>query len=136
MAESDARNRWVSYEPDTIELVGVLQRRVYAGAPNYKSVSRGDARDVGYYLTLPEPLCVSQNVSETNVPAARVRRIRPVLDRADPLGCVPMLANTLGYVGAFAGCSRALSRRPGADGAATLLHYPGSMTGLPPPVAT
>jgi hypothetical protein len=76
------RGGCVGYEPDTVEVTGTLERRVFPGPPNYESVARGDAREVGYYLRLDAPLCVSRNLDATNVPTAGVRRIQLVLDRA------------------------------------------------------
>jgi hypothetical protein len=47
----------VAQEPDTIRLAGVLVRRTFSGAPNFRSVRHGDARETGFYLRMSPALC-------------------------------------------------------------------------------
>ena len=70
----------VGYEPDTVHVAGVLERHVYAGPPNYRSITRGDARRIVYMLRLDDGLCVSRNLSAANVVVAGVRRVQLELD--------------------------------------------------------
>lgn len=46
----------LAYE-DTIVLRGRLSREAYPGPPNYKNIKQGDDAEVGYYLTLEQPIC-------------------------------------------------------------------------------
>ena len=77
----ESRGGCVGYAPDTVDVTGVLERRVHAGPPNYRSITRGDSRETVYYMRLDTPLCVSRNLDETNVPTAGVRRLQLELDR-------------------------------------------------------
>ena len=78
---TESRGGCVSYAPDTVDVTGVLDWRIQPGPPNYRSVTRGDARETVYYMRLDRPLCVSRNLDETNVPTAGVRRLQLRLDR-------------------------------------------------------
>ena len=78
--DDKTRGGCVAYELDTVQVDGVLERRTYPGPPNYESVSRGDAREVGYYMRLTDGLCVTRNLDATNVPTAGVRRVQLIVD--------------------------------------------------------
>jgi hypothetical protein len=82
--DADPHGGCAGYEPDTLEVTGVLERRTYPGPPNYENIAKGDARETGYYLNLSKPLCVSRNLDATNVPTAGVRALQLVLDKTGP----------------------------------------------------
>jgi len=71
----------VGYAPDTVALTGTLERRTYPGPPNFKSVRHGDEAETGFYLVLPQGMCVSRHLDLVNEPAAGVRRIQLLLDQ-------------------------------------------------------
>ena len=66
------------YEPDTVRLTGRLERHMYYGAPGYGEDPRHDDKEVGFYLGLTSPLCVSQG--KFDAPKSGVRRVQLVLD--------------------------------------------------------
>jgi Domain of unknown function (DUF4431) len=72
----------VAYEPDTVALVGRLERHTYPGPPNYESIANGDARETGYYLRPDEPLCATGSQQSDWEPVAGVRLVQLVLDAA------------------------------------------------------
>jgi hypothetical protein len=48
-----------NYEPDAVTLSGTIKPRTFAGAPNYESVAKGDAREDVWLLELRKPICVA-----------------------------------------------------------------------------
>lgn len=50
-----------TYETETVTLTGTLYPDTFPGAPNYEDVTQGDAAEVGFYLALPQPLCMLAN---------------------------------------------------------------------------
>ncbi len=71
----------LAQEPDTVRMSGIVSRRTYPGAPRYRSVRRGDARDVGYYLDIGPAVCARAG-DGTHPARTGVRRVRLVLDSA------------------------------------------------------
>jgi hypothetical protein len=80
------------YEPDTIEIQGLLRRHVFPGRPNYESVKAGDEAESGFYLHLSKPICFTADstdpVNETlpavdfiqlNLDSVGYSRLRPFL---------------------------------------------------------
>lgn len=47
----------MKYQPDSAQLIGRLERITFPGAPNYTSVTAGDAAETGFYLRLSHPIC-------------------------------------------------------------------------------
>jgi len=74
----------VSYEPAIVSLSGHLERRTYPGPPNYESIKNGDEPEVGFYLTLPQPLCTLAGDSNApdEYPQQGVTLVQLVLDKA------------------------------------------------------
>ncbi len=87
----------VSYEPSTVRITGVLERRTDAGRPNYESISRGDEPETGYYLRLATPLCVQSAGSDTtlNQRRANVRLVQLLVDSAGYAQLRPHIGRTL-----------------------------------------
>ncbi len=50
-----------AYETETVTLTGTLYPDTFPGAPNYEDVTQGDEAEVGFYLAVPEPLCMAAN---------------------------------------------------------------------------
>jgi hypothetical protein len=48
----------VFYEPEEVELIGMLHKTVYPGPPEYMSVERGDHPEEVVILTLKDPIDV------------------------------------------------------------------------------
>ena len=49
------------YEPALVELTGVLERRDYAGPPNYESIEQGDAKETTWLLRLDRQACTEDS---------------------------------------------------------------------------
>ena len=67
------------YEPSTVILSGILERRTYPGPPNYEDIKKGDIPETGFYLLLNNPICTVGGV-EMNVPQENVSLVQLVLD--------------------------------------------------------
>jgi hypothetical protein len=53
-----AKNKVVYYQPNSVNLIGVIKTLKYAGPPNYESIKEGDALETGSYVILDEPIDV------------------------------------------------------------------------------
>lgn len=54
------RKPCLKYEPELVELVGVMRAGEFPGPPNYESVKTGDRLERYWLLHLSEPVCVRQ----------------------------------------------------------------------------
>ncbi|SDH10202.1 DUF4431 domain-containing protein [Pseudomonas abietaniphila] len=55
------------YEPADATLSGTLTRQVFPGPPGFEDVVTGDEPQVGFYLSLAEPLCMKGNENEADI---------------------------------------------------------------------
>ncbi|MFJ3485601.1 DUF4431 domain-containing protein [Pseudomonas sp. NPDC090202] len=55
------------YEPADATLSGTLTRQVFPGPPGFEDVVSGDEPQVGFYLSLAEPLCMQGNQNEADI---------------------------------------------------------------------
>jgi hypothetical protein len=55
------------YEPAESTLSGTLTRQVFPGPPSFEDVVTGDEPQVGFYLSLAEPLCMDGSENEADV---------------------------------------------------------------------
>lgn len=55
------------YEPADASLAGTLTRQVFPGPPGFEDVVTGDEPQVGFYLSLSEPLCMQGNENEADI---------------------------------------------------------------------
>lgn len=55
------------YEPAETTLSGTLTRQVFPGPPSFEDVVTGDEPQVGFYLSLAEPLCMDGSENEADV---------------------------------------------------------------------
>lgn len=70
-----AKKQQVYYEPQILELTGVIKTLKFPGPPNYTSIKDGDANETGAYLLLTAPIDVvgdpklhnDDNMPENNV---------------------------------------------------------------------
>ena len=69
------------YEPDTVEVAGLLQELTFPGPPNYESVRTGDEPQTAPYQRLSRPLCVD-SASEVNDRKAGIRLVQLLVDSA------------------------------------------------------
>lgn len=53
-----ASNRTLSYDPEVVELTGVLDLQTFPGPPNYESIQNGDNVERHFYLRLDAPVDV------------------------------------------------------------------------------
>lgn len=53
-----ASNRTLSYDPEVVELIGVLDLQTFPGPPNYESIQNGDDVERHFYLKLDAPVDV------------------------------------------------------------------------------
>lgn len=77
------------YEPEEVELCGVLYEEVYPGPPEYTSVKMGDRPEKAVFLTLKEPINVGikgdKEVDEDfNEPEKGVRELQVVFSDSSP----------------------------------------------------
>ena len=71
---ASAASTCLPYEPALVELTGVLERRDYAGPPNYESIERGDAKETTWLLHLDRQACTEDNGDSSQ--AARLGLLR------------------------------------------------------------
>ena len=63
----------LKYEPDTVKVVGVIERDTFPGRPNYESIKNGDKSEVYWILKLSKSVYVigkpndDLNVSENDI---------------------------------------------------------------------
>lgn len=68
------------YRPDTVRVTGKLARYTFYGAPGFGESPQRDAKEIGFYLDLPTPMCT---VAGHDDPALQtVNRLQLVLDSA------------------------------------------------------
>ncbi len=53
-----AENPCLKYEPEVVELHGMVKRVVFPGPPNYESIKKGDEPEPYWVLYLPKEICV------------------------------------------------------------------------------
>ena len=68
-----ARN--LSYEPETVNLVGILHREVVPGPPNYENITTGDRSETIWFVSMHE-----QSIAQSN-DSASTNAGEPVLER-------------------------------------------------------
>ena len=72
------------YEPEKVELCGMLYEEVYPGPPEYTSVKMGDRPEKAVFLTLKEPINVEIKDAEIeeedvmNEPEKAVRELQVI----------------------------------------------------------
>lgn len=50
-----------AFETETVTLTGTIYPDTFPGAPSFEDLTTGDHAEVGYYLAVPEPLCMTAN---------------------------------------------------------------------------
>jgi Domain of unknown function (DUF4431) len=78
------------YEPEEVELRGILSEEVYPGPPEYTSVEMGDRPEKAVFLTLKEPINIElkknteQEEEILNTPEKGVRELQVVFSDSKP----------------------------------------------------
>lgn len=89
-----------SYAPDEITLRGKLERHVFPGRPGFEDLTAGDEPEVGFYLALDGPLCVTGDDDEEGLDASDdVRLVQLVLDQNGYDRLRPSLGETVDIKG-------------------------------------
>ena len=57
-ARASPKQPCLDYQPQVVELTGVMRRHGFPGPPNYQSVAQGDALEVYWLLHLARPIQV------------------------------------------------------------------------------
>lgn len=80
-----AQLRIVSYEPEEVELSGILHKEVYPGPPEYMSVEMGDRPEEVIILTLKNPIdVVSKDREGPNEPEENIYELQVVFTGSIP----------------------------------------------------
>lgn len=83
--QSKHQPKTVFYEPEEVELSGMLYEVVYPGSPEYTSVEMGDRPEEVVILTLKDPIDVeSKEVDDFNEPEKGVRELQVVFSDSMP----------------------------------------------------
>jgi hypothetical protein len=84
------------FAPDELTIRGTLERHVFPGPTEYEDLTKGDEPEVGFYLALAEPLCVTGNDEDEGLGVEDdVRLIQLVLDQEDYDKLRPYLSETV-----------------------------------------
>ena len=74
-----AQNKLVYFEPEHVELSGVIKNMQFAGPPNYESIKDGDKDETGPYLILNNPIDVQlapKSRGDTDMPEKNVKLLQ------------------------------------------------------------
>jgi hypothetical protein len=67
VGQTTPQSECLSYEPSVVTLSGTLVRKTFPGPPNYDSVKKGDKPETGWFLDLPENVCVKEDKVEPDL---------------------------------------------------------------------
>ena len=67
VVSQNARSECLSYEPSVVTLSGTLVRKTFPGPPNFESVKKGDKPETGWFLDLPQSVCVDEDKVEPDL---------------------------------------------------------------------
>jgi hypothetical protein len=70
------------YEPAPVELTGVLERRDYAGPPNYESIEHGDKKETTWLLRLDRQACTEESPDSAHAARIGLQLMQLVFDPA------------------------------------------------------
>ncbi len=100
----------VFYEPEEVELVGMLHKTVYPGPPEYMSVEMGDRPEEVVILTLKDPIDVEvKKNDDCNEPEKGVRELQVVF--GDPMPTTDQMREEISLKGALYHAHTAHHRR-------------------------
>ncbi len=71
-----AKNKTYHYEPESVELVGIIDRQTFAGPPNYESIKQGDLIETGRYLRLEEPIDIEASNKDQIVNSENEKNVK------------------------------------------------------------
>lgn len=92
------------YEPALVTVSGKLTRETYPGPPNYEDISKGDAEETGFYLSLPKPICTAGDSSGSeesfaSYPQENITTIQLVIDKSGYEALRPYLGKEISLQG-------------------------------------
>ena len=67
------------YDPHVVTLTGVLDIRIYPGAPNYESVKKGDRPNKVWLIKLPRPISMDPDPASFNESETGIKEIHVIL---------------------------------------------------------
>ena len=51
----------LNYEPQKVQLEGVLYKKAFPGPPNYQDIKKGDEEEIYWLIKTTEPFCVNKS---------------------------------------------------------------------------
>jgi len=82
MGPTHAAYKCLKYEPEIVEVTGVLETKTFPGPPNYESIESGDRPETAWLLRLEAPICVAEgNLADLNVYEPSVSTLHLALGR-------------------------------------------------------
>lgn len=103
LAAQTKRAPCVRYEPDTVRIIGILERHMYYGAPGFGEDPKHDKKEVGFYLDLPTPICTAPGADDIDRAKTGIRRIQLALDRPGYVRLRPFLGKKVTLRGTLFG---------------------------------
>ncbi len=67
------------YDPHVVTLTGVLDTRIFPGAPNYESVNKGDRPNKVWLIKLPRPISMDPDPASFNEVETGIKEIHVLL---------------------------------------------------------
>jgi hypothetical protein len=87
-ASNAADSKCLEYGPAIVALTGTIVRHMEYGPPNYGEDPAHDAKELGWYLQLHDPICVNgkKDTSEETEEENNVRKVQIVYPNGYPKG--------------------------------------------------
>jgi len=103
-----------SYEPAPVTLHGTLNRKTFAGPPNYSDIRYGDKAETYWLLNLDSPICVNQDKAQPDLNPSQknVRRVQLVLKPGDYERFKPLLGKRVVATGSLFGAHTGHQQTP------------------------
>lgn len=102
-AAQSKSSRCFPYEPDTVRVSGTLARHTYYGAPGFGEDPKHDAKEVGFYLDLPTPICTTAGGDDFDIARTGIRRVQLILHEGGYARLRPLLGKRVTLRGTLIG---------------------------------
>ncbi len=73
---SQAQSHKFHYEPEKVQLAGVIERQTFPGRPGYESIKNGDDIERGWYLRLLTPIDVEETKIDADPNSSTERNVK------------------------------------------------------------
>lgn len=73
---SEAKNRFLHYKPEVIQLKGTIETQTFPGPPNYESIKNGDKIESVWILRVDEPFDMITTSQDKDIEAAPEKNIK------------------------------------------------------------